>query len=198
MDAGKPASRHHFPSTAFHVRQYKGPGDRRHHEPTTTVELNQLIGQLQGLQAAVARTLPVLTAFNSKQSQGTNGQPGIAGRMASILAGVLGRNASTNGPSSSGNATGILGGILSTNSGPAGTVSLDPNTLNELKTLQENLQAVAPALRNLVGTSSSGESSAPGTPQGNTGRGVWPHAQQSTGSPSNQTVAPFPSTTGEP
>ena len=117
----------------------------------------QLTTQLQQLRNVVDQTLPALSAFNEQFA--TNGAGSLGTRIGSILSGVLDRTNASSGQTSSGwtNVLGVLGGLLNTNAPNA----LDPNTLNQLRTLQNDLQPIPGILQalNVSGSSNTPTSS---------------------------------------
>jgi hypothetical protein len=121
-----------------------------------TFSVTDLARQLQTLKASVEQTLPMLTAFNNRFSPAntSSGSQGLAGTISRLFSGgknnAQGQNQSSSEVS---NVVAILHSLLSTNSVGA-PVAFNPNTLNQLQTLQRALQPTVPILQNL--TSSSG------------------------------------------
>jgi hypothetical protein len=110
----------------------------------------QLTTQLQQLRTVVDQTLPVLSAFNEEfATNAAADNASLPNRIGSILSGIMTRTNSTSGQSSTGltNAIAILNGLLNTNA--PGSVTMNPNTLNQLVTLQNNLQPIPGILQAL-------------------------------------------------
>ena len=110
--------------------------------------VDQLANQLKMLRTAVDQTLPMLTAFN--QSSAATGSS-IKGRLEGLVSGALNHN--TSSPTVSNLLTslkGVLGSSTNT------TSATDAKTLQDLATLQNDLQPLPPLLQSLnIGASST-------------------------------------------
>ena len=119
-----------------------------------TFALSELEAQLANLKADVERTLPLLSATTGQAPNAnlSRGQE-LANAASNILARALSRtnqnNALPQGGTSSRNFAGFLRSLISTNTGGGGGVSFDPNTLNQLATLQNQLRPVLSTLETL-------------------------------------------------
>jgi hypothetical protein len=140
--------------------------------------VDNLATQLQRLQQAVDETLPVLTAFNetfgATNTTTVTGSRTLVGSLSNAVAGVWQRrsnrdtntlaatptDSSTKGKTYVTNAVAVLRDLLApsggTASATAATSSLDNNTVQELVTLQTNLQPTASILKDLhLGTTNT-------------------------------------------
>ena len=127
-----------------------------------TLSLTDLDAQLANLKTDVERTLPMLAAVagQSGVSPAQSRSQQLANAASNFVANALGRNPNQttaippgeNSPRLT-NFAGFLHGLISTNTGGAGGVSLDPNTVNLLATLRNDLQPVLSILDNLNVTS---------------------------------------------
>ncbi len=112
-----------------------------------TVE--QLGSQIQSLRTMVEQTLPMLTAFNERYAAS---QPGAT--LGRTIQNIFSGNKNQQGGRTAGteitNVLAALGALVSTNQNQ----SVSPNTLQDLATLQKDLQPVQQVLQNLSFTTS--------------------------------------------
>ena len=135
-----------------------GPGNLMITNPVGgTFPLSQLDAQLTTLRADAERTLPLLSAIigQAPNTSLTRGQE-LANAASNLLARALGRNTNQDSGLPAGgvsprmtNFAGFLRSLISTNSGGGGGVSFDPNTINQLVTLQNELKPVLATLDSL-------------------------------------------------
>ncbi|HTL59732.1 MAG TPA: hypothetical protein VL361_28940 [Candidatus Limnocylindrales bacterium] len=134
-----------------------------------TFPLSQLDAQLATLRADVEHALPLLSAVVSQapNTSLTRGQE-LANAASNLLARALGRNTNENSGLPAGglsprmtNFAGFLRGLISTNTGGGGGVSFDPNTINQLITLQNELKPVLATLDSLNVASVGGATNQP-------------------------------------
>lgn len=115
-----------------------------------TFTVDQLANQLKMLRTAVDQTLPMLTAFN-QSSAATGSSQDIKGRLEGLVSGALSHN--TSSPTVS-NLLSSLKGVLGSNTNTASAT--DAKTLQDLATLQNDLQPLPPLLQSLnIGGSST-------------------------------------------
>jgi hypothetical protein len=117
--------------------------------------VDQLATQLRTLRTDVDQALPSITAFNESYPASSTGNNSLGGKLSSLISQATGRTGSSNSQTSStlSNVVTALHGLVSTNSSAAGT-TFTANTLKDLVTLQDHLQAIAPILQELnIGTS---------------------------------------------
>jgi hypothetical protein len=108
-----------------------------------TFTVDQLANQLKMLRSAVDQTLPMLTAFN-QSSAATGNSKDIKGRLEGLVSGALNRNS---GSPTVSNLLTSLKGVLGSNANTASAT--DAKTLEDLATLQNDLQPLPPLLQNL-------------------------------------------------
>ena len=116
--------------------------------------VEQLAAQLQSLRSSVEQTLPVLGAFNQNYSNSLGGgNQSIGGAISGLLSGALNKTQqSTSAPAahnslSVSNVLVALQNLVSTNR--TSSAPVNPNTLRDLATLQNELQPVLVILQNL-------------------------------------------------
>jgi hypothetical protein len=110
--------------------------------------VDQLASQLRNLRSDVDHSLPLITAFNESYPATAAGNSSLGGKLSSLISGATGQNSSQNSQMSPtlSNVVAGLRGLVSTNSAAA---TFNPNTLHDLVTLQDHLQAIAPILQEL-------------------------------------------------
>jgi hypothetical protein len=135
-----------------------GPGSLMVTNPAGgTFSLSELDAQLTTLKADIERTLPLVVAVTSQSPSSTPSRSQeIANVASNLLSRAFGGSTNQNGalpPSGTSprmtNFAGFLRGLVSTNTGGGGGVSFDPNTLNQLATLQNQLRPVLSTLDGL-------------------------------------------------
>lgn len=141
----------------------------------TVYTMDQLAVQLQKLRGSVEQTLPMLSAFTQTFSNAApGGASSIAGAISSILSEALNRNSgqTQNVAGTSGQTTtrtnslmAVLQGLMNTNA--TGSAALNPNTVQDLVTLQEDLQPVTSILQNLNVSTNLNQTTSPTTTTGN-------------------------------
>jgi hypothetical protein len=114
---------------------------------TYTVE--ELARSLRDLQAAIDRTMPVLTALNETYSNSLANQS-LTGKLTGLLSGALNRNSSSTSTANTNSgawssAMARLQGLLGTNSA-SGELTLNANTERDLLKLRDQLQPVQTSL----------------------------------------------------
>jgi hypothetical protein len=124
----------------------------------THFTIADLENQLQRLQGIVEQTLPTLMAFDTNfgsAATGSSAAETLGGVLSKVLSKNQGKNESENtsqspstGSKVTSNLVGVLRGILSTNN-TSNSVSINPNTVAQLRALQQNLQAISSNLNNL-------------------------------------------------
>jgi hypothetical protein len=109
--------------------------------PGTNLPSGQLAAELQTLQGAVDRTLPLLRAFNQQSSHQGHGVVGA-------LANVLSKGSQGGGAGQQiTNLLSALGSLVSTNA--QGAATINPETLKNLSALENELGPVAQRLQAL-------------------------------------------------
>ena len=116
-----------------------------------TFQVNELDAQLAALKGDVERTLPMLSAVVSQ-----TGSPTTLGRTrelanaaSNFIAHAFGHETNNGTSPRMTNFAGFLHNLMGTNTGGAGGVNFDPNTVRQLGALQNDLQQVLSALNNL-------------------------------------------------
>lgn len=141
-----------------------------------SLSLTELDAQLATLKSDVERTLPMLSVVTGQANAATGTRApsrsqAWVGAASNLLANAFGRNPNANASVPPGetsprftNFTSFLRSLVSTNAGGAGGVSLDPNTVSQLATLQNDLKPVLSILDTLnVNSFASGTNLPPGS-----------------------------------
>ncbi|HYG23201.1 MAG TPA: hypothetical protein VEH04_10500 [Verrucomicrobiae bacterium] len=118
---------------------------------STQYSVSEIASQLHELQRTIEETLPMLQGVTqSGTNSASQGQTTTAGAIAGILGSVLNRTNDTAGSETPRtNAWGnILRGVLGSNTNQTASANAT-TTLNDLTSLREHLQAIAPLLDRL-------------------------------------------------